>query len=82
MKEEIIGYRFTRVQSDRHKLYFEDNWEPIYARKPGMVYTAALIFCDECSIAISPSGGGGKALCPECFNNFKLVNFTEGNDPI
>lgn len=83
MTDEIIGYRLKRVQSDRHKLYFQDSWEPMYARKPGMVYTAALMYCSDCEKIISSSGGPGhNCLCPTCFDKFKLVNFTEGNDPI
>lgn len=72
MTEKIIAYR--------HK--GKDQFEPVYELKPGMVYTAAIMFCRECGITMSPMGGGGQYFCPECYNNFKLVNFTEGNDPV
>lgn len=72
MKDEIIGYRKVG----------KDKWDPIVHRL-GMVYTAAIMSCSDCGKTISSSGGPGRnCLCPSCYNNFKLVNFTEGKDPI
>lgn len=72
MSKEIIGYRRTG----------KDTWMPIVDR-PGMVVTAAIMSCSDCGTTISPMGGPGhNCLCPECFTKFKLVNFTEGNNPL
>lgn len=72
----IIGYRFRQTLD-------VDHWEPIYTIQPGMVATAAIMSCQDCHRTISSSGGPGyNCLCPECFNKFKLVNFTQGNDPV
>ena len=69
----IIGYRKVG----------KDKWDPIYPPKPGMIYTAAIMSCSDCRTTISSSGGPGhNCLCPTCYNKFKLVNFTEGNDPL
>lgn len=73
MSEEIIGYRKTG----------KDTWNPIHPLKSGMVATAAIMSCQDCYTTISSSGGPGhNCLCPECYNKFKLVNFTEGNNPV
>ena len=73
MNTPIIGYRYH---------WDSKTYSPVYERPKGTVATAAMMICDECRIAISPMGGGGRYLCPECYENFKLVNFTEGNDPV
>lgn len=76
MSQEIIGYRFKEIPNISY-------WEPIYARRPGMVATAAIMSCQDCDTIISSSGGPGyNCLCPECYDKFKLVNFTAGNDPV
>lgn len=73
MNKEIIGYRKTG----------KDTWNPIYPLQPGMVATAAIMSCSKCGKTISSSGGPGhNCICPECYNTFKLVNFTEGNNPV
>lgn len=72
---DIIGYRY--------RLPPINTWEPIYPPRPGMIYTAAFMLCKDCGTVISSSGGPGyNCLCPSCYNKFKLVNFTEGNDPL
>lgn len=76
MTEDTIGYRFRETPGLSY-------WEPIYALRPGMVATAAIMSCSDCGKTISSSGGPGyNCLCPDCYNKFKLVNFTEGNDPV
>ena len=73
MSEEIIGYRYR----------YDNTWEPVYPVKPGMVSTQAIMSCHDCDIMIRASGGGGSGyLCPDCYNKFKLVNFTKGNNPV
>ena len=73
MSEEIIGYRYR----------LDNTWDPIYPLQRGMVATAAIMSCRDCGTTISWSGGPGyNCLCPGCFDKFKLVNFTEGNDPV
>lgn len=74
MTEKIIAYRFPN--------WMDTKFIPVYERKPGTIATAAMMCCDECGICMSPMGGGGQYLCPECFHKFKLVNFTQGNDPV
>lgn len=72
MSQEIIGYRFHA-----------DGWDPIYPLRQGMVATAAIMSCQGCGRTIKPSGGPGwNCVCLECFNTFKLVNFTQGNEPL
>ena len=80
----IIGYRFKRLkESVDGKMSFTDHWEPIYPIQPGWISTAAIMSCQDCGTTISSSGGPGhNCLCPTCYNKFKLVNFTEGNDPL
>ena len=72
MRDEILGYR--RVGKDK--------WDPIIDCAGGIA-TAAIMSCSDCRKTISSSGGPGRnCLCPTCFDKFKLVNFTEGNDPV
>jgi hypothetical protein len=76
MSKEIIGYRFRQTLD-------VDYWEPIYPLQRGMIATAAIMSCQDCHRTISSSGGPGyNCVCPECYNKFKLVNFTAGNDPL
>jgi hypothetical protein len=76
MSEEIIGYRFTKTDGLAH------TWKPVYPLQHGTVTTAAIMSCQDCSVTISPMGGGGFYLCPACYNKVKLVNFTKGYNPL
>jgi hypothetical protein len=72
MTEEVLGYAKTS----------KDTWQPIVQPK-GYIYTAAFIFCNDCKKTISSHGGPSyNALCSQCFDNFKLTNFVEGNPPV
>ena len=73
MDKQIIGYRRTG----------KTTWDPIYPIQRGMIATAAIMSCSDCGKAISSSGGPGyNCVCPTCFDKFKLINFTVGNDPV
>lgn len=69
MSDEIIGYRKTG----------KDQWTPIIHRYGG-VATAAILFCSECRITISSSGGPGhNCLCPSCYEEKRVVDFINGS---
>ena len=72
MNDQVLGYARTS----------KDTWKPIIQPR-GHIYTAAFIICHDCKAAIASHGGPShNALCPQCFDNFKLTNFVEGNPPV
>ena len=73
MSDPILGYRKTG----------KDTWTPIVQPRGG-IRTSAMLMCGDCRQILSGSGGPGNrnTLCPTCFDKFKLVNFTQGNDPV
>ena len=55
--------------------------EPIYETPRGIITTAAFVLCGHCKAAIRSSGGPmHNALCPACYDLYKLNNFIEGGE--
>lgn len=70
MTDQIIGYEFNENKG---------RWRPIYKTAPGYIVTQAFILCDDCNGVISSVGGPRLgALCPKCWDNYKLSSFVEG----
>lgn len=88
MTTRILGYTEEplRVESEDNQPAWDYNtrtyiFRPITETPRGMITTMAFLMCSECGSAIKSSGGPGhNSYCPECYEQLKLLDFSQGHE--